>query len=68
MTLVALFGGALALLYLVMARVVPSPRRPLPSNLFRRMLRAEQWRISRRSALPYGVAIVAGGITTLLKG
>ena len=67
-TLVALFGGALSLFYLVMAGLVPSPKRPLPNNLFRRMLRAEQWRISRRSALPYGVAIVAGGITTLLRG
>ena len=67
-TLVALFGGVLALLYLVMAQVVPSPKRPLPRNVFRRLLRVEQWRISRRFALPYGVAIVAGGITTLLKG
>ena len=67
-TLVALSGGCLALLYLVMARLVPAPRRPLPPTLFRRLLRAEQWRISHRHALPYGVAIVAGGLTTLLQG
>ena len=67
MTLVALSGGCLALLYLVMARLVPPPRRPLPPFLFRRLLRAEQWRISHRHALPYGVAIVAGGLTTLLQ-
>ncbi len=66
--LVAFFGGGLALIYLLMARVVPAPRRPLPHTLFLRLLRAEQWRISRRSALPYGVAIVAGGVTTLLRG
>ncbi len=65
--LVALSGGCLALLYLVMARLVPSPGRPLPPTLLRRMLRAEQWRISHRHALPYGVAIVAGGLTTLLQ-
>ena len=67
-TLVALSGGGLALLYLVMARFMPAPRRPLPPTLFRRLLRAEQWRISHRHALPYGVAIVAGGLTTLLQG
>lgn len=67
-TLVAFFGGGLALIYLLMARVIPAPRRPLPHTLFLRLLRAEQWRISRRSALPYGVAIVAGGVTTLLRG
>ena len=67
-TLVALFGGGLAVIYLLMARVVPAPRRPLPRTLFLRLLRAEQWRISHRFALPYGVAIVAGGVTTLLRG
>ncbi len=66
--LVALSGGGLALLYLLMARLVPSPRRPLPKTLFRRLLRVEQWRISHRFALPYGVAIVAGGVATLLRG
>ena len=67
-TLVAISGGGLALLYLLMARLVPSPRRPVPKTLFRRLLRVEQWRISHRSALPYGVAIVAGGVATLLRG
>ena len=66
-TLVALSGGCLALLYLVMGRLVPSPGRPLPPTLIRRMLRVEQWRISHRHALPYGVAIVAGSLTTLLQ-
>ena len=66
--LVAIFGGGLALLYLLMAQLISVPRRPLPKTLFFRLLRAEQWRISHRSALPYGVAIVASGITSLLKG
>lgn len=67
-TLVAIFGGGLALLYLLLGRLVPAPHWSLPENLLLRLLRAEQWRISRRSALPYGVAIVAGGVTTLLRG
>ncbi len=69
----ALAGGALALLYLSLGRVLTPPRAGRPSSgrpagLLRRVARAERHRICRRAALPYGSAIAAGAVLTLLKG
>lgn len=73
--LVALWGGALAALYLVLRRLVPRlsrmrphARRPLARGVLRRALRAESWRIRRRGSLPYGSAIAAGTLTALFAG
>jgi prepilin peptidase CpaA len=42
--------------------------RPLPAGRgrFVRIYGVERWRIRRRGPLPYGVAIAAGGVFTLL--
>ena len=65
---VALAGGALALLYLALSLVV---RRPAPggrTTVSRRLLKAEAWRIHNRRSIPYAVAIAAGGLFTLYQG
>jgi prepilin peptidase CpaA len=64
----ALVGGALALLYLTLAPLLPEPAAARPAATTARILRIEQWRIRRRGPLPYGVAIAAGAITVLLGG
>ncbi|MBV9756575.1 MAG: prepilin peptidase [Alphaproteobacteria bacterium] len=63
---IAVAGGALALLYLLLQRVLPAPRAALRASLWARVLRIEQWRIRRRGPLPYASAIVAGALTVLL--
>ena len=64
-----LAGGVLSLLYILAQRLprvaAPAPRRP--SGLLGRFLSVERWRIRRRGPLPYGVAIAAGGILTLVN-
>jgi prepilin peptidase CpaA len=62
----AFAGGVLALLYLLL-RMLPAMR-PLPAGRgrFVRIYGVERWRIRRRGPLPYGVAIAAGGVFTLL--
>lgn len=60
-----LIGGILAVVYILMSFVVPSPAASRAGSCFRRFLRAERWRISRRAALPYACAI-AGGVCTVL--
>jgi len=65
---VALAGGAVALLYLVLSLVV---RRPAPGprgGLLARVCKAEAWRISRRGPIPYAAAIAAGGLFVLVPG
>ena len=62
---VLLFGGALAIFYLLLRRLVPrtlAARRP---GLLRRVIRVEAWRIGRRAPLPYACAIAAGALATL---
>lgn len=65
-TLVALTGGVLALIYLAGRWIIPAPRRlamygrPVP--LAARIWRAECWRIRRGCPLPYACAIAAGAI------
>jgi len=65
---VALAGGALALLYLALSRLVPAPPVTRPAALCARIRRAEQWRVRRRGPLPYASAIAAGALFVLLKG
>lgn len=61
----ALAGGALALLYLLMLRIVSRPAPGRRGGLLARCIKAEAWRISRRGPLPYAVAIAAGGLYVL---
>jgi prepilin peptidase CpaA len=62
----ALFGGLLAMAYLLLRRVLPPLRcKPGTSRLLRVAV-VEAWRIRRGLPLPYGVAIAAGGIFVLL--
>ncbi len=65
---VGVAGGVLALLYLLARRLVPAVRVTTPVSLAARVWRAECWRIRRGGPLPYGVAIAAGGVLTLLQG
>lgn len=63
---VILFGGALALVYLSLSFVVPSPRPSRAGGYLRRFFRAEMWRIGRRAPLPYACAIAGGAIVAIL--
>jgi len=66
----ALAGGALALLYIVLPRLLRRGRAARPgraATLLRRFLAVEAWRIRRGGPLPYGVAIAAGGTLVLLQ-
>ena len=73
LVLTAQAGGILALLYLVLSRTVRLPpgfalgRRGARTRILGRLMRAERWRICRGAPVPYGLAIAAGGITSLLK-
>jgi prepilin peptidase CpaA len=62
----ALAGGGLALFYLLAGLVVKRPGRPRPAHFVARVLRCEQWRLSRRGPLPYAAAIAAGGLIATL--
>lgn len=68
-TMVGIAGGILALFYIIARRLVGAPAaRDLavrPRGLLARGLRAERWRLARGGALPYAVAIAAGGLLTL---
>lgn len=63
---VVLAGGALAVLYIILCRVVPRPRAARGGGILRRILRAEAWRIGRGAPLPYACAIAGGAIATFL--
>jgi prepilin peptidase CpaA len=62
---VALAGGLLAALYLLLHRR-PAAATPRPARLLPRVLRAEARRIRRGGPLPYGLAIGAGTLATTL--
>ena len=67
LTITALAGGILALLHVVM-RLLPNPAlAPSGSSLVRRVYAVERWRHLRHAPLPYGVAIVCGGIWAILN-
>jgi prepilin peptidase CpaA len=63
---VLLYGGGLAVLYLLLRLCVPRPRVSRQGGLLRRIVRAEAWRIGRRAPLPYACAIAGGALATLL--
>lgn len=63
---VALAGGVVALIYLVLHRLVDRPAPGRRHGLFARVRKAEAWRISRHGSIPYAAAIAAGGLFVLL--
>lgn len=65
---VALAGGGLSALYLVLRASRPHLAATRPVGRPARLLRAEVWRIRRGGPLPYGVAIAAGTLFTLAGG
>jgi prepilin peptidase CpaA len=65
-TVVAVAGGLLAVIYIAARRIVPAPSAVRPRHLLARALRAERWRIRRGGPLPYACAIAAGGLFVLL--
>ena len=65
---VSLAGGVLALLYLLLERVIPTPRLRHSASLLRRVLIVECRRIRRRASLPYATAISAAALLMLAKG
>lgn len=66
LALVAIAGGVLALLHLLL-RPWARPAIGRPRRLPARVVRAESWRIARCGPLPYAVAIAAGGLPLLLN-
>jgi prepilin peptidase CpaA len=54
---VAIGGGILASIYLILGRVVPGPGSAKPAQFLARVTRAELWRLRRRGPLPYACAI-----------
>jgi prepilin peptidase CpaA len=61
----AIAGGAMALSYVALARLLPGGATPRPAGLVRRVWRAERRRIQRGLSLPYSCAIAAGVLLTL---
>ncbi len=64
---VAFAGGGLALIYLVLERLVPTPRLRHPAPLLWRVLIVECRRIHRRASLPYATAIGAAALLILVR-
>ena len=64
---VALAGGVLALIYLVLSRVMSRPASGPRNGLLARIVKAETWRMHRRGPLPYAVAIAAGALPGIFK-
>jgi prepilin peptidase CpaA len=62
---VTLFGGLLAVGYLVGRYVLPRPAAQRPRTLLPRVLRVETRRIRNRGPLPYACAIAAGTMFVL---
>jgi prepilin peptidase CpaA len=61
----ALFGGVLALIYLISSRFVTAPAPGRRMTLVGRFAKAERRRLQRRGPLPYATAIACGGVLTL---
>ncbi len=69
---VTIVGGALALLYLGLGRLLSLLRtrvqpRGRASSLITRIINVEFWRIRRRAPLPYGLAIAIGAAFAVLN-
>ncbi len=66
---IALAGGGLSIVYLLLHRFVAPPIKPTrPKAFFQRILRAERYRIGRGRHLPYASAIVVGTLLVLFRG
>jgi prepilin peptidase CpaA len=65
---VCLAGGALALLYLALRRVVAPPGATRPRWRLARILRAERRRIRQCRSLPYACAIATGALFVMIGG
>jgi prepilin peptidase CpaA len=65
-TATALAGGLLGLVYLNGHRLAPRLASAGAARPLARILAVEAWRLRRGGPLPYGVAIAAGGLLTLL--
>lgn len=65
---VALAGGGLALLYLLLGRIVPAPRLRHSASLPWRILIVECRRIRRQTSIPYATAISAAALLMLVTG
>ena len=63
----ALFGGLLAVGYLLLSRTTRRAPAITRRSLLGRIFTVEGWRIRRRGPLPYAVAIAAGGAFVLLQ-
>jgi prepilin peptidase CpaA len=65
----AMAGGVLGLVYLLLSWLLPAHRaRPARvAGVLTRLYHVEAWRIRRRGALPYGVAIAAGAAMIFLQ-
>lgn len=63
----AITGGVLALLYLILPYLVQPPRPGRRRGLLARALKAEAWRVHRRGPLPYAVAIAGGALPIIVK-
>jgi prepilin peptidase CpaA len=61
----AVAGGALALLYLALGRLLPAAVPPRSTSPLGRIWQAERLRITGRLSLPYACAIAAGVTLTL---
>jgi prepilin peptidase CpaA len=68
LAVMSLAGGVIALLHLVLRQLPQPTLPPIGSSFLRRIYAIERWRNLRRAPLPYGVAIAAGGIWTLIIG
>ena len=65
---VALAGGLLAVLYLVLGQVLTAPGTDCPPGRLRGVLWEERHRIHSRSPVPYASAIAAGALLVLFHG
>lgn len=65
---VALAGGALALVYLALGRLLTVPGGACPPGRLRSIVWAERHRIHLRSPMPYASAIAVGALLVLYKG
>jgi len=68
LTAMSLAGGGIALLHLCLRRLPRPTLPPVGSSFLRRVYAIERWRNLHHAPLPYGVAIAAGGIWTLIIG
>ena len=65
---IALSGGALAMVYVVMQRLAGAPSVSRHRRTISRVLCIERYRMHRRFSIPYAVAISSGTLFTLTHG